>query len=48
MGVKYVFVTFTMDNKCEIVHESLVKVDSSSMILVSHGRFEDVCFGLPG
>ena len=34
MGVKYVFVTFTMNNKCEIVHESLVKVDSSAMILV--------------
>ena len=35
MGMKYyVFVTFTMNNKCEIVNESLVKVDSSAMILV--------------
>ena len=35
MGVKYdVFVTPVMINKCEIVRESLMKVDSSAMILV--------------
>ena len=35
MGVKYyIFVMFTMNNKCEIVHESLLKVNSSAKILV--------------
>ena len=35
MGVKYnVFVTSVMINMCEIVRESLMKVDSSTMILV--------------
>ena len=35
MGVKYdVFVMSVMINMCEIVRESLMKVDSSAMILV--------------
>ena len=35
MGAKYyVFVMFTMNNKCEIIRESLVKVNSSAIILV--------------
>ena len=50
MGMKYyVFVTFTMNNNCEIVRESLVKVDSSAMILVYPWKIlKTFCFGLPG